>query len=299
VEATDVPDPVAVLAAVGMPEVCRAERVDGGADAVIWRVELQSGTYALRLLRLDQADQAQRESVAMTAAAAAGIPVPAVVAAGHWQDRPALVLTWSPGRPLRDVLHERPLDLWRARELGVAFGRVQAAIHALPPPDDLLAHPVPWVAWAGPDPGLQSCLEDLPSRPHVLVHLDYHPLNVLAEGERVTAVLDWANARAGDARADVARTLSILRLAPRPTGVAGVFAWLIRRSFEAGWRHGYQEAAGPLNGLAPFCWWAGRVMERDLAPRLGRADLPWLTPAYLDRVRDWTAVWRVRAQSRA
>ncbi len=298
-DATDVPDPATVLAAVGMPEASRAEPVGGGADAIIWRVELAGRSYALRLLRPDQAGQARRESAALAAAAAAGLPVPLVVAAGSWQDRPALVLAWSPGRPLGDVLHERPLDLRRARALGVAFGRVQVAIHALPAPDALRAHPEPWEAWAGPDPALRACLAALPARPPALVHLDYHPLNVLVEGGQVTAVLDWANARTGDPRADVARTLSILRLAPLPAGAAGAFAWVVRRAFEAGWRRGYRQAAGPLGGLAPFCWWAGLVMERDLAPRLGRADLPWLTPAFLDRVRCWTAGWRARAEGRA
>jgi aminoglycoside phosphotransferase (APT) family kinase protein len=298
-DAPDAPDPVAVLAAVGLPKASHVEPVRGGADAVIWRVELAGRPYALRLLRSDQAGQARREVAALATAAATGLPVPPVVAAGSWQDRPVLVLAWISGQPLRDVLAERPLNLRRVRVLGVAFGRAQAAIHALPPPADLRAHPVPWEAWAGPDPALRACLAALPMRPPALVHLDYHPSNVLVAGEQVTAVLDWANARAGDPRADVARTLSILRLAPLAAGGAGVSAWVARRAFETGWRRGYRQAMGPVGELAPFCWWAGLVMERDLAPRLGRVDLPWLTPAFLDRVRQWTAVWRARASGRA
>jgi hypothetical protein len=166
-------------------------------------------------------------------------------------------------------------------------------------PTDLPDHPVPWQAWAGPDPALRTCLAALPARPPALLHLDFHPLNVLVGDGRVTAVLDWANARAGDPRADLARTLSILRLAPLPRGITGALEWTARRAFEAGWRRGYRRVAGSPGGLAPFCWWAGLVMERDLAPRLGRADLPWLTPAFLDRVRRWTADWRVRAGGRA
>jgi aminoglycoside phosphotransferase (APT) family kinase protein len=294
-DAMDVPDPVVVLAAAGLPAPSHAQRVRGGADAVIWRVQLHDGPYAVRLLQSDQAGQARREVAALTAAAAAGLPLPPVVATGSWQDRPVLVLAWSPGEPLGAVLQERPLDLRRAWASGVAFGRAQASIHALPPPAELCAHPVPWQDWAGADPGLQSCLAALPARPPALLHLDYHPANVLVRDEQVTAVLDWANARAGDPRADLARTLSILRLAPIGTRVVGAPAWVNRRVFEKGWRRGYRQVAEPVGGLAPFCWWAGLVMERDLAPRLGREDLPWLTPAFLDRVRRWTAHWRTRA----
>ncbi len=295
----DVAHVVAALATVGMPEAAHVGWIRGGADAMIWRVEVAGRFCALRLLRPDQADQARRETAALASAAQAGLPVPVVVTAGSWQDRPAIVLTWSPGQPLADVLHERPLNFRRARALGVAFGRVQALIHALRPPAALRELPVSWEDWAGPDPALDACLAAIPARPPALVHLDYHPLNVLVEGDQATAVLDWANARAGDPRADLARTLSIVRLAPLPAGVAGARAWVLRRVFEAGWRRGYRRTLGSPGGLAPFCWWAGLVMERDLAPRLGRADLPWLTPAFLDRVRCWTASWRARADGRA
>jgi hypothetical protein len=130
-----------------------------------------------------------------------------------------------------------------------------------------------------------------------LLHLDYHPLNVLTENGKVTAVLDWANATTGDPRADLARTLSILRMAPLPTGLTGAVARIQLRAFEAGWRYGYEEVVGPTDSLAPFCWWAGLAMERDLSPRLGRLDLPWLTPAFFDRVRAWTAACRQESNS--
>ena len=35
-------------------------------------------------------------------------------------------------------------------------------------------------------------------------------------------------------------------------------------------------------------------MEREFRPRVGRPDIPWLTPAYLARVRRWTGGWRAR-----
>lgn len=280
------PDPLAVLAALGFPGPARASPVLGGSDATIWRIERAGAADALRLLRPEQAAAAEREVAAMVAAAEAGVPVPRVHAAGVWRGRPAVLMDWCPGRPLADELRARP---WRAYPLGRRFGRTQAAVHRSPPPAALADHPVPWRAWAGDDPAIAAGLRSVAPRPPALLHLDYHPLNVLVDGGRLSGVLDWANARVGDPRADLARTLSILRFAPLPGGPLALPARATRRAFEAGWRRGYRDAAGPVGPMAPFLAWAAAVMERDLAPRLGRPDLPWLTDALLADVRRWGA----------
>jgi hypothetical protein len=66
-----------------------------------------------------------------------------------------------------------------------------------------------------------------------------------------------------------------------------------------GWRAGYQVSADPLSGMAPFHAWAGALMPRELTPRLGRADLPWLTDEWLAGVQRWTDSWRSRANRAA
>lgn len=79
--------------------------------------------------------------------------------------------------------------------------------------------------------------------------LCYHPRNVLTDGRRLTAVLDWTNARLGDPRADVARTFTILRLHPRPPAPAAPLAALealIMHALLAGWQRGYRQVAGDL-----------------------------------------------------
>ena len=284
------PDPVAVLAALGLISPLRVTPVTGGADAAIWRVGYDGADYALRLLRAEQAATARREAVVTAAAAAAGIPVPRVLAEGSWENRPALLLSWMPGRLLRHELERCP---WRAWALGVRFGRIQAAIHAAPVPAVLRRHPVSWIEWAEPDAALRDRLRRS-SDGEVLLHLDYHPANVLVEGGRVSAVLDWANARAGDRRADLARTAAILRFAPlavRPSSGTAI----VRRAFIAGWRHGYRGMAGRVTGMAPFYAWAAAVMSHDLAPRVGRTDLPWLSPALLAEIRRWGDGWRASA----
>ncbi len=286
------PDPLAILHALGRPDPAQAFPITGGADTAIWRIEQAGQCFALRVFRPEQTAMARREVSAMEMAIASGLPVPAIHASGNWQDRPALLLTWMPGTPLMHELTARP---WQAWSLGVALGRAQAAIHAIPVPPGHISPPLSWVEWAQPDDALRHLLLARASRRHVLLHLDLHPMNVLIHGRRATAILDWANARSGDPRADLARTASILRFAPFPEKTPAPVASVLRRMLEAGWRHGYREMAGPIGGMTPFYAWAAGVMVNDLSPRLGRQDLSWLTPAFLDEVRAWGASWRFRA----
>jgi aminoglycoside phosphotransferase (APT) family kinase protein len=286
------PDPLAILQALGRPDPAQAFPITGGADTAIWRIEQAGQCFALRVFRPEQTAMARREVSVMEMAIASGLPVPAIHASGIWQDRPALLLTWMPGTPLMHELTARP---WQSWSLGVALGRAQAAIHAIPVPPGDLSQPRSWVDWAQPDNALRHLLLERASGRHVFLHLDLHPMNVLVQGRRVTAVLDWPNARPGDPRADLARTASILRFAPFPEGTPAPVARVVRRILQAGWRHGYRDFAGPIRGMAPFYAWAAAVMVNDLSPRLGRRDLPWLTPAFLDQVRKWGVAWRVRA----
>jgi aminoglycoside phosphotransferase (APT) family kinase protein len=43
-----------------------------------------------------------------------------------------------------------------------------------------------------------------------VLHLDYHPLNVLVNGGRISGIIDWVNADSGDRHLDVATTATIL-----------------------------------------------------------------------------------------
>lgn len=286
-------DPLAVLRALGVEDARVVEPVAGGWDTAIWRVDRGAVSSALRLFRPEQASTARREALALRALVGHA-PVPEVQAEGTWRGRPALLLSWVPGRPLAHALRARPWLAWR---LGYAFGRAQARIHAVPVTAALRQIETDWIAWAGPgEEALQARLRALPPRADALIHLDYHPLNVMVEETEVTGVLDWANVSIGDARADLARTLSILRLAPSPPGVPERLHGLIRRLLELGWRHGYGQPFGDQAEMALFYAWAGVVMLRDLAPKVGRPGV-WLRPRHLDGVRRWTEVWRRRAGS--
>jgi aminoglycoside phosphotransferase (APT) family kinase protein len=264
-------------------------------DTAIWRVEAGGQTFALRLFRPEQANSCRREIAAMRAAAEAGIAVPRVHAEGVWRDRPAMLLGWVPGRTLTAEIQARPWRLW---PLAVAFGRMQARVHAVAAPPLLGPTPDAWLRWLGPEqPALADRLRALAPDAAALLHFDYHPLNVMTDGREITGVIDWTNTAAGDPRADFARTLVILRVAvDMDTSSSSAGQAMVKRlaigMLIRGWRRGYAEVAGPPGDLAPFHAWAGVAIERDLTPRSGRHGLP---PRALAGLRRWTAEQKRRA----
>lgn len=252
-------DPRAILAALGIPNADAVTTVQGGRDAALFRVRRDADVYALRVFRLGDERASEREIAVMRAAQAAGIPVPSVHAAGVWRGRPALLLAWCSGQTLFDALLAQP-D--RAEPLGVAAGAMLARIHAVAPPAVVASRS--WLDWfAIPAPLLRAL--EAAARPGRLLHLDYHPLNLLTDGVGITAVLDWSNAHSGDPRADVARSIAILRLNAdeAPVEIGPVVA-----AFERGLLDAYTEATGPVEDLPLFLAWAGYGMLHDLAHRL-------------------------------
>ena len=68
----------------------------------------------------------------------------------------------------------------------------------------------------GLKPGLQWLLRHRPPEPEhrVICHGDFHPLNVLMQGEAVSGVIDWAMTTVADPAFDVGNTKLLLALAP-------------------------------------------------------------------------------------
>lgn len=68
-----------------------------------------------------------------------------------------------------------------------------------------------------------------------ILHMDFHPANVLVEHGKVTGVIDWANASVGDPAADVAASTVIMTMGPvdlpRPARkpMGWLRKWLARR----------------------------------------------------------------------
>jgi aminoglycoside phosphotransferase (APT) family kinase protein len=267
-------NPIEMATSLGVHGGRQVRSVVGGSDTRIWRLETRDGPVAVRVFEPGQQALADREAEALAAARSGGVPVPDVVARGVSDERPVTVLEWCEGQTVLGRLLTAPR---RAAAVGEAFGRAQATIHHCTAP----AH------WSTSRASGWGTGVGWPQRPGnggrpVLLHLDFHPLNVLMRDETVTAVIDWVNAGAGDPRADVARTYSILRADP---AVHGIDRRLLV-AFRHAWRAGYEAVAGPLRDVAPFVAWAGGAMQRDLGRRLRERDAR--------RIGAWAAGWQGR-----
>lgn len=286
-------DPLPILSALGVDDVRAATRITTGiGGAALFRLERAATVQALRVYRPGATAAAEHERAAMEAARAAGVPIPTIDAEGEWSGRPVALLEWCDGVTMLEAIGLNP---WRAFRLGRVLGRIQAGLHAAAPPaQDRRFRQGDWIDRFGEvDPPLRRWLTATSGR-RALLHLDLHPLNVMVAGNRVTGVIDWENAMIGDPRADVARTWSLLRLAPLPPASrrpgTGPFRWTIER----GWRRGYREVAGWPGDLEAFQAWAAEVMVRDLAPKIGQPGV-WFRQEDLEPIRRIAADLRKRA----
>jgi aminoglycoside phosphotransferase (APT) family kinase protein len=285
------PDPKEILAALGATGAAEIIPVRGGQDTLIWRVDTNGTRYALRLFRAGEERKCAREVASMCAVAAGGVPVPIVHADGVWHGRPALLLSWVPGQTLLGAFRTQPR---RIIGYGAMFGQMHAKIHALPGPTGPQYSPDRWLDWAGPvDAPLRERLLSLVRRPLAMCHFDYHPLNVMTDGARVTAVLDWPNALPADPRADLARTIALMRFPPRTTLTAIERAAV--RIFLFSWWRAYRRAAGPVTEMAAFYAWAGTATLLDQEAKPQHPNMARDGAASFDPLRRWTAMWRRRA----
>jgi aminoglycoside phosphotransferase (APT) family kinase protein len=177
---------------------------------------------------MDRADTSRRECAVQRWCAARGYPTPAILLeadATNGFSRPVQVMERAPGRPLLEVITSGP---WRIRAaLGLLANR-QVALHTLDPD----GFPDPEVRAAGRQIDLvegwvdelhdtdlaRAVAEQAPialrldAGPVAVCHGDFHPLNVVADGDRTT-VLDWTNAGLGDPMGDLARSIMLMRVA--------------------------------------------------------------------------------------
>jgi aminoglycoside phosphotransferase (APT) family kinase protein len=286
------PDPAAVLATIGWEARTPPVRITAGWDTLLWRFQGSGGRdHALRLYRHDpdnprQAVAAAQEELSMRAARTGGLPVPEVEATGVYKTAPFFVLEWMPGIVLSDAAKSTP---WRIPRLAQAFGAAQARLHRLPPPDGLLARGNDWLDRYVSHPALRDALKR-ESHLDTFCHLDYHPLNVLGRGSRLSGILDFGNAAIGDRRMDLAVTQSLLVGTPLPKDRLRPMIDVMRRLFLRSWRKGYTATAGdfPLDPLfaafgAYYAWheaaravgegrgWLSAEDVRMLSHRLGAA----------------------------
>lgn len=284
-------DPQAALAVLGYSEPLEVRRVKGGWDTLLWRFRTPDNSrHSLRIYFLPDRDEiVRRECIALEACATARLPAPRVEQIGEFNGLPALVLSWCEGLPILSFVEKRPWELWRLARL---FGRAQAQVHAISPPSALRQEaPAGWLGRVGPDhTSLAERAAALLPSTDALIHMDYHPLNVISDGQSVTGIVDWAGAAAGDRRADLARTYITMVAAPVPPGPLSAVLNLLRGVMLRGWRSGYQELAGPMPDYRSFVAWAGATLLAEIERVIDRPDV-WGTQNDIDKLRHLVSVW--------
>ncbi len=284
-------DPGEALAALGCSEPLDIRRVKGGWDTLLWRFRTADDRrHSLRVYFLPDRDEiVRRECIALEACASGGLPAPRLEQIGEFRGFPALVLSWCEGLPILSFVEKRPWDLWRLARL---FGRVQAQVHAVSPPSELrLEAPTGWLGRVGPEyVALAERAAAFSPATDALIHMDYHPLNVLSDGRWVTGIVDWAGAAAGDRRADLARTYITIAAAPVPPGPLSAPVNLLRGLMLRGWRSGYEELAGPMPDYRPFVAWAGATLLAEIERVIDRPGV-WGTQKDIEKLRHLVSVW--------
>ena len=283
-------DPRRVLDALGFADASDPVAVSGGWETLLWRFSTPDGAeHALRVYCLGGAeDAARRERVAMHACAAAGIATPRIEAAGILDGQPAIVQTWCRGESLFDRISRRP---WSMPRLGREFGRLQARLHAVHAPAEFTAGaPRDWLSLVSPRHAhLAERMLAARTASDTLVHLDYHPLNVIVDGAK-TSIIDWAYAAAGDARADLALTAVALQIAPAPRSRLGPLMGISRRLAMRAWLTGYRDVSGDVPDYRSFMAWACAFRYRVTDATLGRPGV-WATQRDQDALQRQIDRW--------
>ena len=163
-----------------------------------------------------------------------GYPAPAVLGViepGVVGDGPTQIVQVAPGVSLFDAAKRRP---WTVGELLDRFAALQNRLHLLPVagcPADMdvvekrLRLPravAATLGHAGVQAGIarmEALADRLHDAPRSVCHGDYHPLNALVDGDRVT-IIDWTDSGLGDRHCDVARTIALYDIASIVAGSA-------------------------------------------------------------------------------
>ncbi len=261
--------------------------VTTGMDAEVWFIDVQGASlppawHAPLVLRVhrsaDREATARREAAAQTWSIDHGYPAPEMLFVGGVAEgftTPVQVMTRAPGQLLLTRITRQP---WRAGHFLGTLARLHARLHRIDPSD----WPEPEVtfarqridmvrAWTAElnDAALTQAFARvepmviaLDAGPIAVCHGDFHPLNILVDGDRAT-VLDWTDAGKGDPVGDVARTALLLRVA----GVATTSPML----------------RTALNAVAP-------TLSRTYMARYQRE-----LPVDADRFRSWTTLHLLHA----
>ncbi|GIH80440.1 tyrosine protein kinase:aminoglycoside phosphotransferase [Planobispora longispora] len=254
--------------------VTAGARLPGGASRETWALDAvdPSGAAHELILRLDPPGSSPGagiglagEAALMRAAAAGGVPVPRILAAGDAH----ILMTRVAGETIpRKILRDEAFAAARPR-LAAQCGEILAAIHRMPL-SCLPQAPGPGGPQAVPDDPLAAWrdLLDLTGQPHpvfelalrrlaasrpashrtAVVHGDFRNGNLVIGPGGVEAVLDWELAHAGDPLEDLGwLCVKAWRFgSPLPVGGFGGYGELVES---------YEKASGHRVDPDALRWW--------------------------------------------
>ena len=209
----------------------------GGYDAFTYHFKLKgvpqdlTRPLVLRLFReYEDPERAVRESAVQNQLAAIGYPAPKVLSACTDKSQLGGVFL------IMDFMSGENMLAAEGGDLPVMLGKAHATLHSITP--DRLVEALraldfeeqrfrlsgrmnwlsakrellPWLAES-----VQWLIENRPREPELLsiCHGDFHPLNILVQDGKVTAVLDWPGFMIGDPAMDVACTIVLVTIAAR------------------------------------------------------------------------------------
>lgn len=182
------------------------ERREGARDDT-FRARTDDGEYALKLSHPgDDPHVIGMQSAAMLHAAAAGLPVPLVVPTVDGGTHPvhagrvAVLLTWLPGDVLYDLANGPAAD-----EVGRTLGALSAALAGFEHPAahrtsawDLAAiaeleELLPLITRRDAVAAAIRGVPELAGLPHQVIHGDFHPANLIVDGDRVVGIVDFGD----------------------------------------------------------------------------------------------------------
>lgn len=188
-------------------------RIAQGGQADIYALD---GGRILRVLRSSDAVQAEmlhREYAVMAALRELGVSVPRVFECCQVDGHPALAMQRIDGPSLLRRLQRNPLRIGAVAD---SLAQLHCAVLASPAIDGLpdiktrARRLVPQSRHldAADVAFVNELLDELPEG-RALLHGDYHPGNILSQGDDLY-IIDWFNATTGDAVSDVAHSYLLL-----------------------------------------------------------------------------------------
>ncbi|MFI9412186.1 phosphotransferase [Nocardia gamkensis] len=246
-------------------------RLTGGASREVYAVGAtdRTGKQLAAVLRRDppghgDIGRMRAEAACLRAAAAAGVPVPEVLACGDTApgiDAPYLLMNLLDGESLPRKIQRDPQFAQARTHLAEDFGYVLGLIHRTPldsltdldDADPLDAIERIYLDLREPRPAVETGLRWLrehrpPSRAARLVHGDFRLGNLLIDPGGVRGVLDWELAHLGNPIEDLGwLCVRAWRFgAPAPVGGLGTREQLL---------DGYQRATGDRPAQTELRWW--------------------------------------------